>query len=145
MGDVKSVMAIGGTLAYPELATVGDQDNAIASLVFADGRLGVVDVTRNGFYGYDISTELLGTAGTIRIGYLRETPITVMTKNNVSHDTVPYFMERFERAYTLQLQNFAQNVLGDRDAPITIADGVEALRVSLAASEACKSGRRVEV
>ena len=33
-----------------------------------------------------------------------------MTKNSVAHDTVPYFMERFERAYTLQLQNFAQNV-----------------------------------
>jgi scyllo-inositol 2-dehydrogenase (NAD+) len=145
MGDVKSVTAIGGVLAYPELGTVGDLDNAIASLIFQDGCLGVVDITRNGFYGYDISTELLGTAGTIRIGYLRETPITVMTKNNVAHDTVPYFMERFERAYTLQLQNFAQNVLGDREAPITIADGVEALRVSLAATLACRSGKSVDV
>ena len=145
MGDVKSVTAIGGVLAYPELGTVGDLDNAIASLIFQDGCLGVVDITRTGFYGYDISTELLGTAGTIRIGYLRETPITVMTKNNVAHDTVPYFMERFERAYTLQLQNFAQNVLGDREAPITIADGVEALRVSLAATAACRSGQSVDV
>jgi predicted dehydrogenase len=145
MGDVATVSAIGATLAYPELATVGDLDNAIATLVFADGRLGVVDVTRNGFYGYDISTELLGTAGTIRIGYLRETPITVMTRNSVAHDTVPYFMERFERAYTLQLQNFAQNVLGDRPAPITIDDGVEALRVSLAATEACRTSRPVAV
>ena len=48
----------------------------------------------------------------MRIGYLRETPIMVMTKaNGVSHDTVPYFMERFRDAYTNQLQNFAQNVL----------------------------------
>jgi inositol 2-dehydrogenase len=145
MGDVASVSAIGGTLAYPELASVGDLDNAIASLIFADGRLGVIDITRNGFYGYDISTELLGTAGTIRIGYLRETAITVMTKNNVAHDTVPYFMERFERAYALQLQNFAQNVLASRPAPVTIADGVEALRVSLAATQACRSGQSVAV
>jgi inositol 2-dehydrogenase len=145
MGEVQSVTAVGGVLAYPELATVGDIDNAIATMVFADGRLGVIDVTRNGFYGYDIATELLGTAGTIRIGYLRETPITVMTKNSVAHDTVPYFMERFERAYTLQLQNFAQNVLESRDAPVTIGDGVEALRVSLAATEACRSGRSVEI
>jgi hypothetical protein len=51
-----------------------------------------------GIYGYDISTEILGLEGTIRIGYLRETPIMVMTKaNGVSHDTVPYFMERFPR------------------------------------------------
>jgi inositol 2-dehydrogenase len=145
MGEVATVSAIGGTLAYPELATIGDIDNAIATLVFANGRLGVIDLTRNGFYGYDISTELLGTAGTVRIGYIRETPILMMTKNTIAHDTVPYFMERFERAYTLQLQNFAQNVLHDRQPPITAADGVEALRVALAATEACRSGQQVVV
>jgi scyllo-inositol 2-dehydrogenase (NAD+) len=145
MGDVASVSAVGGVLAYPELAEVGDIDNAIATLTFASGKLGVIDLTRNGFYGYDITTELLGTAGTLRIGYLRETPVMLMTRNSVAHDTVPYFMERFERAYTLQLQNFAQNVLGDRPAPITISDGIEALRVALAATEACRTGRTVAV
>jgi scyllo-inositol 2-dehydrogenase (NAD+) len=145
MGDVRSVSAIGGVLAYPEMASVGDIDNAIATLVFADGRLGVIDLTRNGIYGYDITTELLGTEGTVRVGYLRETPLLTMTKNQVAHDTVPYFMERFERAYTLQLQNFAQNVLQDREPPITIRDGMEALRIALAAAKAYKSGQSVAV
>ncbi len=145
MGDVSSVSAIGAVLAYPELATVGDLDNAIASLVFADGRLGVVDLTRNGFYGYDIVTEVLGTEGTVRVGYLRETPIVVMTKNTVTHDTVPYVMERFERAYTRQLQDFAQNVLAERVPPVVIRDGVEALRVALAAARACRKGCTIQV
>ena len=145
MGDVASVSAIGGVLAFPELATVGDIDNAIATLVFKSGALGVVDLTRNGYYGYDISTELLGTEGTIRVGYIRETPVLLMTKNCVAHDTVPYFMERFEKAYTLQLQNFAQNVLAERQPPVTIHDGVEALRVALAATEAQHTGRVVPV
>ena len=145
MGEVASVSAIGGVLAYPDFATVGDMDNAIASLVFADGRLGVVDLTRNGIYGYDILTELLGTGGTIRIGYIQETPVMTMTKNNVAHDTVPYFMERFERAYTRQLQDFAANVIAQKEPPIVIRDGVEALRVSLAAAQACKSGQRVKI
>jgi len=145
MGDVATVSAIGGVLAYPEMKTIGDMDNVIATMVFADGRLGVIDLTRNGFYGYDITTELLGTAGTVRVGYLRETAVLTMTKNQVAHDTVPYFMERFERAYTLQLQNFAGNVLNGREPPITAKDGVEALRVALAATEACRSGRSVTV
>ncbi len=145
MGDVDTVSAAGAVLAYPEMASIGDIDNAIATLVFADGRLGVVDLTRNGVYGYDISTELLGDAGTVRVGYLRETPIVTMTKNSVTHDTVPYFMERFERAYTIQLQNFAQNVLHDRTPPVTIKDGVEALRIALAATEAHRTGRTVKV
>ena len=146
MGDVKQVSAIGATIAYPELESVGDIDNAIASLTFTSGKLGVVDLTRSGIYGYDISTEILGLEGTIRIGYLRETPIMVMTKaNGVSHDTVPYFMERFRDAYTNQLQNFAQNVRLQRQPPITIDDGMEALRVGVAATRAQQSGRSVEI
>ena len=125
---------------------VGDIDNAIASLTFTSGKLGVVDLTRSGIYGYDISTEILGLEGTIRIGYLRETPILVMTKaNGVSHDTVPYFMERFRDAYTKQLQNFAQNVLQQREPPITIDDGLEALRIGVAATRARESGTTVTV
>jgi predicted dehydrogenase len=143
MGDVAAVQAIGGLLAYPELATVGDIDNAVISLIFASGRLGVVDITRNGIYGYDILAELLGTKGTLRIGYLRETPLMVMTKGMVAHDTVPYFIERFAEAYTAQLENFARNVLQDREPPITVDDGVEALRVAAAATTAQQRGERV--
>jgi predicted dehydrogenase len=145
MGEVDTVFAAGAVLAYPEMASIGDIDNAIATLVFSDGRLGVIDLTRNGVYGYDISTELLGDAGTVRVGYLRETPVLTMTKNSVAHDTVPYFMERFERAYTIQLQNFAQNVLHDRVPPVVIKDGVEALRIALAATAAHRTGRPVSV
>ena len=136
MGDVKTVATIGATIAYPELMTVGDIDNAVASLTFTSGKIGVVDLSRSGIYGYDITTEILGLEGTLKIGYLRETPVMVLTKNSVAHDTVPYFMERFRDAYTTQLQNFAQNVLQDRPAPITIDDGLEALRIGVAATRA---------
>jgi scyllo-inositol 2-dehydrogenase (NAD+) len=145
MGDVETVSAAGAVLAYPEMASIGDIDNAIATLVFADGRLGVIDLTRNGVYGYDITTELLGDSGTLRVGYLRETPLLTMTKNSVAHDTVPYFMERFERAYTIQLQNFARNILDDRVPPVVIKDGVEALRIALAATAAHRTGQPVKV
>jgi predicted dehydrogenase len=90
-------------------------------------------------------TELLGTQGTLRVGYIRETPLLVMTKGVVAHDTVPYFMERFAAAYTAQLENFAQNVLQGRQPPITVDDGVKALRVAVAATRAQHTGQRVEV
>jgi len=145
MGEVKTIATIGATIAYPELATVGDIDNAVTSLTFASGKLGVVDLTRSGIYGYDIATEILGLEGTVKVGYLRETPVTVLTKNCVAHDTVPYFMERFRDAYTTQLQNFAQNVLQQRPAPITIDDGLEALRVGVAATRALETQMPVAV
>jgi scyllo-inositol 2-dehydrogenase (NAD+) len=145
MGEVTRVQTVGGVLAYPELGAVGDIDNAVVSMVFDSGRLGVIDLTRNGIYGYDITTELLGTKGTLRIGYLRETPLMIMTRGGVAHDTVPYFMERFRDAYTAQLENFAQNVLHGRTPPITADDGVEALRVAVAATRAYQTGGAVDV
>lgn len=145
MGDIASVYSIGGTLAYPEMKEIGDIDNAIASLYFTSGALGTIDLSRNGVYGYDIRTEILGTEGTVKIGYLRETPIMVMTKGGITHDTVPYFTERFEQAYITQLQDFVNNVLEGKPPSITCADGVAALQASAAATLSFKETRAVKI
>ena len=54
-------------------------------------------------------------------------------------------MERFAGAYTAQLQNFVENVLEGRPAPITIEDGMQAMRIGVAATQACASGQPVAV
>ena len=145
MGEIASVYSIGGVLAYPEMNEIGDVDNAIVTLRFAGGQVGVIDLSRSGIYGYDIRTEILGTKGTLKIGYLRETPLMILTKDGVSHDTVPYFMERFGQAYVTQLQDFVDNVRNDKPAPITCDDGIAALRVTLAATRSLKENRPIEV
>ena len=145
MGDVKQVSTVGGALVHPEFEKTGDVDNAIVSLTFEAGGLGVVDLSRTGIYGYDVSTEILGTEGTLRIGYLRETPLLVLTENQVSHDTVPYFPERFKGAYEAQLHRFAENVLTGKPSPVTVEDGIEALRIGVAATQALHTGQTVQV
>jgi inositol 2-dehydrogenase len=145
VGEISSVYSFGGVLAYPEMAEIGDVDNAITTLQFAGGAIGVIDLSRSGVYGYDIRTEILGTKGTLKVGYLRETPLLVMTKGSVAHDTVPYFMERFEQAYVSQLQDFVDNVLKDRAPSITCDDGVAALKISLAATRSFKERRPVDI
>lgn len=145
MGEIESVYSIGGTLAYPEMKTIGDIDNAITSLYFTSGALGTIDLSRNGVYGYDIRTEILGTEGTLKIGYLRETPILVMSKDGITHDTVPYFTERFEQAYITQLQDFVENVLQGKAPAVSCADGVAALQASAAATLSFKENRPVKI
>jgi scyllo-inositol 2-dehydrogenase (NAD+) len=145
MGDIKSVYSIGGALAYPEMKNIGDIDNAIITLNFENGTLGVVDVSRNAVYGYDIRAEVLGSKGTLKIGYLRETPLTVLTKEGVTHDVVPHFMERFADAYLSQIKDFVNNVLKGKEPSITAADGIAALIVSLAATKSYKENRPVQI
>lgn len=145
MGEVASVYTVGGVLAYPEVSEVGDIDNAVVTLTFASGALGVIDLSRSGVYGYDIRAEVLGTKGTLKVGYLRETPVTVLNKAGVTHDTVPYFMERFERAYIDQLQNFIEHFSTGKPPSITCADGVADLEVACAATVSYKEKRPVSI
>src|SRR5437867_5699124 len=41
MGEIAHVYSIGGTIVYPEMKEVGDIDNAIVTLTFVDGHMGV--------------------------------------------------------------------------------------------------------
>jgi scyllo-inositol 2-dehydrogenase (NAD+) len=145
MGEVKSVFAIGGALAYPELIPLKNIDNAVISMVFESGALGAVQLSLNGVFGYDIRAELWGTKGSLTIGYHRETPLLVMTKEGISYDVVPYFMQRFEKAYVAQIQNFVDSVLEDRQPAVTGADGVAAMRISLAANKSYELSRSVAI
>lgn len=145
MGNIKSVYAVGGALAYPELKPIGDIDNAIVNMYFENGTVGVVHLSRNAIFGYDIRAEIWGTNGSIQIGYFRETPIFVMTKEGIIHDVVPHFMERFENAYLNQIQDFVNNVLRDKEPSIKAEDGIAALKVSLAATKSYHEKRPIQV
>ncbi len=132
--DVERVYSETAALVYPELCDVGDVDNAMINLRFARGGLGNVEVSRTAVYGYDIRCEVIGSQGTIEIGYLRETPIRVMTKAGITHDVVPHFPQRFGPAYTRQIEHFVECLLHDRPPIVSAADARAALQIGLAAT-----------
>ncbi len=145
MGEVKSVHTVGGVLAYPEMKEVGDIDNALINMVFESGALGTVQLSRNAVFGYDIRGEIWGTKGAIQIGYFRQTPIMIMTEQGITHDVVPYFLQRFESAYLTQIQDFVDKVMKSEKPSITGADAVAAMRISLAAKASFEQQRPVEI
>jgi len=143
VGEVSSVYATGAALAYPEMKSVGDIDNAVVNLVFENGSLGLVQLSRNAVFGYDIRTEIWGTKGSLQIGYFRHTPVLVMTKEGITHDVVPHFIERFATAYLNQIQNFVENVLTGSEPSVTGADALAALQISVAATDSVRDKKPV--
>ena len=141
MGEVKDVFSVGNSIAFPEISQVGDVENGLSTLTFVDGGIGTVSLSRIGIYGYGIHTEIVGTEGTIQIGYDRETALLVMTPGQIAHDTVPGFYERFEQAYIAQLQDFVDNLAQGRPPPIVADDGLKAQRIALAATRSLHSGK----
>lgn len=143
--EVERVYAEAASLVYPELVTVGDFDNAMITLKFAKGGLGNIEVSRTAVYGYDIQTEVIGSKGTLQIGYLRQTPVTLLTKAGVSHDVVPHFPQRFGKAYTRQIEVFADCVYRQTPPPVNAADSRAALQIALAADWSRKEARPINV
>lgn len=141
MGEVKDVYSVGNSIAFPEISKVGDVENGLSQMNFVNGGIGTISLSRIGIYGYGIHTEIVGTKGTIQIGYDRETAILMMTKDQISHDTVPGFYERFEQAYISQLQDFVDNLVKGRPAPIVADDGIRAQRIAIAATKSLHSGK----
>jgi inositol 2-dehydrogenase len=146
MGDeVKRVYTEGGTLAFPQLNTVGDIDNAVVNMLFQGGGLGNVEVSRNALYGYDIRTEVLGTEGGVQIGYFQQTPMLLLTKKGISHDMVPYIIERFGEAYLAQIIDFVDRVRTEQAPAVGGADARAALEIGLAATQSFHTTRPVEL
>lgn len=146
MGDeVKRVYTEGGTLAFPQLNTVGDIDNAVVNMLFQAGGLGNVEVSRNALYGYDIRTEVLGTEGGVQIGYFQQTPMLLLTKKGISHDMVPYIMERFGEAYLAQIIDFVNRVRTGQVPAVGGADARAALEIGLAATQSFHAACPVEL
>lgn len=143
--EVERVYSEGGCLVYPELRDVGDIDNAVVNLKFASGAVGNVDVSRNAVYGYDIRTEVLGSKGGLMIGKSQLTPVLVMTQNGVTHDTMPYFMERFGDAYAAEIRDFIGCIQDGREPPVTGEDARLATAIGLAATLSLDEGRPVMI
>ncbi|MBK8135947.1 MAG: Gfo/Idh/MocA family oxidoreductase [Chloroflexi bacterium] len=143
--EVERVYTEVASLVYPELTTVGDVDNAQIALRFAGGGLGNIEVSRTAKYGYDIRAEIVGTDGTLQVGYLQETAVLTMTQAGVRHDVVPHFPQRFGPAYTAQIAAFAQSVREDKPPMVTAQDARAALQAAIAATRSQHGGTPVMV
>jgi scyllo-inositol 2-dehydrogenase (NAD+) len=146
MGDeVLRVYTETAALVYPELTTVGDVDNAQIALKFANGGVGNIEVSRTARYGYDIRAEVVGTEGTLQVGYLQETAVLTMTSAGVRHDVVPHFPQRFGPAYTAQIASFADCVREGKSPLVTSEDARAALQAAIAATRSQHEGLPVSV
>jgi scyllo-inositol 2-dehydrogenase (NAD+) len=143
--EVVRVSTEGGCLVYPELKDVGDIDNAIISLRFANGAIGCIDLSRNAVYGFDIRTEVLGSEGGLMIGSLQQTSTLVLNRGGVTHDTIPYFMDRFTEGYAAQLRDFVSCVLEDRAPTATGLDARRATAIGIAATRSLDEGHPVDL
>jgi len=143
--EVASVFAVGANRGDPFFTEKGDIDTGAAVLTLDDGTLVVVSATRYNGGGHDVRMEVMGSAGTIGVGY--DDSLAVRSAEpGVDFPRGPQkwsFMERFLPAYVAELTAFCDVAAGSTPSPCTVADALEAFRVAEACERSRATGRPV--
>ncbi len=143
--EITEVFARGGVFVSDDYQALGDVDQGHVSFAMSRGGLGLIELTRNAGYGYDVRTEILGSLGAIRVGVERATGTTVLTESGVRGDHVLSYRDRFGDAYRAEIQAFVHCVERGEPVAVTSWDGIQAVAVADAARRSLAERRPVEV
>ncbi len=141
--EIAELHAYGAVLVFPEAAQFNDIDTALVNIRFSRGALGGVENYMQSGYGYDIRTEIVGSKGTIMLGYLQQTPEVVLTASGSRTDVVDHFLVRFADAYLEEMRDFVRTILADREPRVDGFDGRQAVAAACAAERSYRECRPV--
>ncbi len=145
--EIEEVYADGDVLGFPVFAKYDDVDTAVATLRLSGGTRAILSVTRHDPLGYDIRTELFGSGDSVTIGLGPRTPMRSL-EPGVPAPAGPawsIFIDRFREAYENELRAFLRVARGEEESACTARDGLEAVRVAVAATRSLKEHRPVRV
>lgn len=143
--EIAEVHAYGGVLVFPDAAKFNDIDTALINMKFSRGTLGGVENYMQSGYGYDIRTEIVGSKGTIIMGYLQQTAEVVLTATGARTDIVDHFLVRFAEGYLNEMRDFVETILADREPAVDAFDGRQAVAAAAAAERSLREARPVAV
>ncbi|WP_219417564.1 Gfo/Idh/MocA family protein [Pseudonocardia nigra] len=142
VGEVVEVTAH-GTASDPAFAAIGDIDTAVVVLRFENGALGVIDNSRSARYGYECSSEVMGSAAIARIDAPRRHGYEWRTPGLASHELPRDFEERYPWAYAEELDAFARCVRDGAPPRVSGVDALAAFDLAQAADRSWRTGRPV--
>jgi predicted dehydrogenase len=154
--EVKRVYASSAAMSYPELADFGDADLVMAVLEMESGARVGIHWSRALDYGYNVTSELVCTKGTVQLGEVKQTSATVLKAGHAAVDIAPAFPERFVVAFEREMHAFAELVLANTDADAALmvennssyanaVDGIRVTEVAEALVRSVQSGSTVLV
>ncbi|MFK5973369.1 MAG: inositol 2-dehydrogenase [Flavobacteriaceae bacterium] len=144
--EVEEVYAKGAVLVDPAIGEAGDIDTAIITLTYTDGTMAVIDNSREAAYGYDQRIEVFGSKGMVQGNNNVSDGHRLYTKSGVQ-GALPlhFFLERYAEAYKTEMEDFTNILIDDNQAPVGGKDGLESLKIGLAAIKSLKERRPVQI
>jgi myo-inositol 2-dehydrogenase/D-chiro-inositol 1-dehydrogenase len=146
-GEITQVHALGANLVDPEIGKLGDVDTCAISLRARSGALLQINNSRRSVYGYDQRLEAFGSAGMLQAGNRRATSVESWNgERTAAREVVLHsFIERYGQAYEAEVDAFVRSLEEGRPMSPDFSDGLEALRLAVAAEESLRTGAVVNL
>ena len=138
MGDVEEVMGYTATRAHQRMET---EDVAVAALRFRSGALGLIEGTTSAYPGFTTRLDVHGDKGSV----ILENDVNRFWDFQNELPCEDRLKEKGEQAHDIQLRDFVDAILEDRDPMVTGEDALKALRIILAIYESARLGRPVRI
>jgi myo-inositol 2-dehydrogenase / D-chiro-inositol 1-dehydrogenase len=135
------VSALRQARVYPKLETLGDLDNALVTIRFAEGSAAVTHVSRTCAFGHDVRCEIVGSEGSVFVGEVGAGLLTARDRSRFPQD----FRERFVDAYREELAAFVDACRGGPVLGAGLEDDRRAVEIGIAARASAVAGEPREV
>lgn len=144
--EVIEVSAVGACLVDPEISCCDDVDTAVVTLRFSNGAIGIIDNCRKASYGYDQRVEVHGEKGCVRNDNVLENRALVLTAEG-TEEAKPtwFFLERYLEAFAEEEKAFTDAIEQNLEVPVSGRDGLEPVRIAVAAKKSLMEGRPVKL
>jgi len=146
-GDIAQVHAFGANLVDPAIGKLGDIDTCTISLRARAGALIQINNSRRCVYGYDQRIEAFGSNGMLQAGNQYATSVESWGAEHTGarEPVLHFFIERYRQAYTSEVDSFVSSLEQGRPMSPDFGDGLQALRLAVAADESLRTGQVVEL
>ncbi len=144
-GRPVEVSAVRQARVYPRLEALGDLDNALVTIRFADGGAAFTHVSRTSAFGHDVRCEIVGSEGSVLVGGLDGGEGVVALTGRDRARFPQDFRDRFADAYRAELAAFVAACRGEPRQGAGLDEDRLAVEVGVAARASALAGKPLEV
>ena len=144
--DAEEIYVQAAVRIDPAIGKAGDVDTAVITMKMENGSIVTIDNSRKAVYGYDQRVEVFGSQGMVSVS--NDTTSSALISNSegvMGEKPLYFFLERYMQSYAKEIRAFVQAIEQDTETPLGITDGLEAVRMGLAAKKSLAEHRPVKM
>ena len=144
--NAEEIYVQAAVMVDPAIGDAGDVDTAVITMKMENGTIVTIDNSRKAVYGYDQRVEVFGSEGMIAVSNDTVSSAVISTAEGVTGEKpLHFFLERYMQSYAKEIQCFIQAIEQNTDTPLGILDGLEPVRMGLAARKSFEEHRPVKL